>query len=446
MILTTTIKQPCTTTEHNNKSYIFTLYLFMLLCVVGNCLLFYCSCTGNCENCCGINGNASVSGGIKDKSESENENKDIKNLLVKDKDKDNKNRHKENQKEKDKSVEEDNKIDNKNKIDSKNKLEEVKISAEGKIDNIQIVNKEFVNQKLVSAYKYTGSTEKDYKAAKEEFMDKFDTTYETTYETHLSAYVEVEDNGTVKLRCFINCTNANSIGKYSYYGLFEGSEATKIVILSCGSEITNMNGMFCRCSSLTILYLSNFKTNNVTDMSFMFDDCSSLTILDLSNFNTNNVTNMSLMFYYCSGLTKLDLSNFNTDNVTDMSEMFDNCHSLTNIKLSSFNTTNVTNMSYMFSECSSLTELNLSSFNTDTVKDMSYMFNNCFQNNATLICKASTLKKITDENKISYLIITNEKKAVIKKTIENNKNPEQVYTCIVKRGGNEDNPQITEVA
>ena len=99
MILTTTTKQPFTTTKHNNKSYIFTLYLFMLLCVVGNCLLFYCGCTGNCENCCGINGNASVSGSIKYKSD--------------------------------------------NKIDIKNKLEEVKIPAEGKIGNIQIVNAEF---------------------------------------------------------------------------------------------------------------------------------------------------------------------------------------------------------------------------------------------------------------------------------------------------------------
>ena len=84
MILTTTIKQTFTTTKHNNKSYIFTLYLFMLLCVVGNCLLFYCSCTGNCENCCGINGNASVSGSIKDKSEIENENKDNDNNDIKD--------------------------------------------------------------------------------------------------------------------------------------------------------------------------------------------------------------------------------------------------------------------------------------------------------------------------------------------------------------------------
>ena len=70
MILTTPTKQTYTTTKHNHNVYIFTLYLFMLLCVVGNCLLFYCSCTGNCENCCGINGS------IKDKIESEFGNKD----------------------------------------------------------------------------------------------------------------------------------------------------------------------------------------------------------------------------------------------------------------------------------------------------------------------------------------------------------------------------------
>ena len=84
MILTTPTKHSYTTTKHNNKSYIFTLYLCMLLCVVGNCLLFYCSCTGNCDNCCGINGNASVSGSIKDKSEIENENKDNDNNDIKD--------------------------------------------------------------------------------------------------------------------------------------------------------------------------------------------------------------------------------------------------------------------------------------------------------------------------------------------------------------------------
>jgi len=59
--------------------------------------------------------------------------------------------------------------------------------------------------------------------------------------------------------------------------------------------------MFCYCSSLTYLDLSNFNTNNVKDMSYMFCYCSSLTSLNLSNFNTNNVKNMNSMF---SGLNK----------------------------------------------------------------------------------------------------------------------------------------------
>ena len=62
--------------------------------------------------------------------------------------------------------------------------------------------------------------------------------------------------------------------------------------------------MFCECSSLTKLDLSNFNTNNVTDMSWMFYKCSSLTNIDLSNFNTNNVTTMSFMFLNCKNLKK----------------------------------------------------------------------------------------------------------------------------------------------
>ena len=62
-----------------------------------------------------------------------------------------------------------------------------------------------------------------------------------------------------------------------------------------------MYGMFCNCSSLNSLNLSNFNTNNVTNMYCMFCDCSSLTSLNLSNFNTNNVTDISWMF---SGMNK----------------------------------------------------------------------------------------------------------------------------------------------
>ena len=102
----------------------------MLLCVVGNCLLFYCSCTGNCENCCGINGNASVSCGSKNNIESELGNKDNDNNDIK----------------------------------------------ENKVDGNKILNRVFVNGEYkasVDVSRYIGNTEKDYnEAAKEEFLNR----------------------------------------------------------------------------------------------------------------------------------------------------------------------------------------------------------------------------------------------------------------------------------
>ena len=327
----------------------------------------------------------------------------------------------------------------------------------------------------------------------------------------------------------IYCDDANS---KNANGLFQKSKATKIKILSCGNNVTDISYMFSGCRSLTNLDVSNFTTDNVTNMSDMFNNCSSLTVLDLSNFNTDNVTNMSEMFNWCSSLTELNLSKFNTTNVTNMSNMFSFCSSLTELDLSKFNTINVTgmngmfykcskltklnlsdfttdkvtdmslmfwgcsslktldlskfnyyctnlteldlskfnttnviNMSYMFYNCSSLTVLDLSKFNTDKVKnmsnmfydcskltklnlsnfntsnviDMQFMFDKCFQNEATLICKASTLKNITDDTKISCLIILNEKKAEINGKLNNN--PGKVYKCSVKRVWNDS--QIT---
>ena len=211
------------------------------------------------------------------------------------------------------------------------------------------------------------------------------------------------------LQCFIECKNANSKINNDYvYGLFHGSEATKIEILSCGNNITDMSRMFCHCENLLSLDLSSLDTENVTNMSYMFFNCSKLVVLNLSNFNTTNVTNMRFMFYWCISLTNLNLSKFNTNNVTDMS--------------------------WMFNWCSSLKELDLSSFNMNKVKDMRSMFNNCFteQQPSTLICQASTIQKIADEGGLR-LTIQYENENDINNIIENNNNLEQVYICSVER-------------
>ena len=115
-----------------------------------------------------------------------------------------------------------------------------------------------------------------------------------------------------------------------------------------------MGYMFCDCSGLSSLDVSNFDTQNVTRMDCMFDHCSGLTSLDVSKFDTKKVTSMVRMFFNCSGLTSLDVSNFDTKNVKNMASVFLNCSGLTSLDVSNFNTQNVVSMSYLFKNCSNL--------------------------------------------------------------------------------------------
>lgn len=142
-------------------------------------------------------------------------------------------------------------------------------------------------------------------------------------------------------------------------------------------NVTNMGYMFATCSALTSLDLSNFNTQNVIDMGFMFAQCQNLISLNLSNFDTRNVTNMRAMFNVCTGLTSLDLSAFKTHNVTDMCAMFALCTGLSSLDLSTFDTHNVTNMGSMFTSSIALTSLNVSKFNTEKVTNMMGMFERC---------------------------------------------------------------------
>lgn len=62
--------------------------------------------------------------------------------------------------------------------------------------------------------------------------------------------------------------------------------------------VTNMGGVFNRCTSLTTVPI--FDTASVTNMGGMFSSCSSLTAIPL--FNTERVTEMSGMFYNCTNV------------------------------------------------------------------------------------------------------------------------------------------------
>jgi surface protein len=187
---------------------------------------------------------------------------------------------------------------------------------------------------------------------------------------------------------FCGCTELTTIEGIEYLntenvtnmnGMFQNCRSLTTLDLSRfdTKNVTDMRGMFYACSALTTLDLSRFDTKNVTNISYMFYGCSALTTLDISNFNTQNVTDMSGIFWDCAALTTLDVSHFDTQNVTKMDGMFCNCYALTTLDVSNFDTKNVTNMSGMFSSCYALTTLDIANFDTQNVTDMNYMFNGC---------------------------------------------------------------------
>ena len=139
------------------------------------------------------------------------------------------------------------------------------------------------------------------------------------------------------------------------------------------SNVTDMSGMFSRCSSLTSINLTGLDTSNVINMQDMFMDCTLLTNVDITGLNTSKVTSMRRMFMRCNNIQNLDLSNWDTSNVENMSMMFCRCTSLTNLNLSGWNTAKVDGMMQMFDRCTSLTDLDLSSFDTGIVRSYSGM-------------------------------------------------------------------------
>lgn len=240
---------------------------------------------------------------------------------------------------------------------------------------------------------------------------------------------EVENMGSM----FSNCTSLETLDLSSFNTekvtnmseMFVGSTNLRTINLPkgfIGSNVTDLNGMFRGCASLTELdlsgsnaekvkdmckmfygcvalsnlNLSGFKTGSVTDMRYLFSSCQSLESLDLSGFNTENVTSMESMFSQCSSLRSLDLSSFNTSKVIDMNLMFYMCTNLESIDLSSFETENLQQMPHMFYSCTKLETLNLSSFATPNMTSMLSAFQNCKNLKTIYVTSAFTTDKVTE--------------------------------------------------
>ena len=174
-----------------------------------------------------------------------------------------------------------------------------------------------------------------------------------------------DETHTTCSKWFSGCTNLTSI---------EGIENLNT------SNVTDMSGMFAKCSNLETLDLSHFNTEKVTTMAQMLYGCTKLHDLNISSFNTENVSYMNGMFEGCSGLNTLDLSHFNTRYVRKdgMNYMFNGCSSLSSLDVSNF-TTNKTSMQLdgLFKGCSSLQTLDLSSFSTGGASSVTDMFDGC---------------------------------------------------------------------
>ncbi len=181
-------------------------------------------------------------------------------------------------------------------------------------------------------------------------------------------------------------------------GMFRGCVSLTELDLSGSNaeKVKNMGSMFYGCVALSNLNLSSFKTGSLTEMRYLFSSCQSLESLDLSGFNTENVTSMASMFSQCSSLRSLDLSSFNTSKVIGMNLMFFNCTNLESIDLSSFETENLQQMPHMFYSCTKLEKLDLSSFATPNMTSMLSAFQNCKNLKTIYVTSAFTTDKVTD--------------------------------------------------
>lgn len=181
-------------------------------------------------------------------------------------------------------------------------------------------------------------------------------------------------------------------------GMFRGCVSLTELDLSGSNaeKVKNMNSMFYGCVALSNLNLSGFKTGSLTEMRYLFSSCHSLESLDLSGFNTENVTSMVSMFSQCSSLRSLDLSSFNTSKVIGMNLMFYNCTNLESIDLSSFETENLQQMPHMFYSCTKLETLDLSSFATPNMTSMLSAFQNCKNLKTIYVTSAFTTDKVTE--------------------------------------------------
>jgi surface protein len=188
-------------------------------------------------------------------------------------------------------------------------------------------------------------------------------------------------------------SNYSATGGGAFYGASNLTVTAKDLMDLTG--VTNLNGLFWGCSSLTSVPninswnvanirnlgntfrgtafnsdISSWNTASVTVFGNLFQGNSAFN-QNINSWNTANVTNMLGMFNGASAFNQ-NIGSWNTANVTIMQGVF-NGASAFNQNINSWNTANVTNMLSMFYNAAAFNQ-NIGSWNTVNVTSMAQMF------------------------------------------------------------------------
>ncbi|MDE7087704.1 MAG: DUF285 domain-containing protein, partial [Clostridia bacterium] len=188
---------------------------------------------------------------------------------------------------------------------------------------------------------------------------------------------KIKDNATVRNAI----TTVNFVGEISPVNTdswFENFSNLKTVTNGSNLKMDNVtyaSNMFCGCSKLESIDVSEWDVSKNQEFGRMFSGCSKLQNLDVSKWNTSNADAFLFMFEDCSSLTSLDVSGWDTAKSYHMNGVFKGCSNLTEIDVSGWKTSNVAYFTNMFNGCSKLQYVDLSGFDFSSAVRIDEMFN-----------------------------------------------------------------------
>ena len=198
--------------------------------------------------------------------------------------------------------------------------------------------------------------------------------------------------------------------------------------------ISNMNGMFYNCISLSEINLRKFKTenDNYIDLSFMFYNCRNLKSVQFpSTPEEFGVKDMEKIFYNCESLEQIHINKITkvSDNLIDMSRLFYNCINLANV-IGQFNIFHISDTTEMFYNCRALNSLNFSPKRTNSNIKMTKMFYNCKNIKSIQLSTEETELLPIDMSEMFYNCITLKSLTINKFKTDNVKNMTYLlYNC-----------------